>query len=118
MPGGRADNAEYTERVNPGADRAPGHGTATRPARVSTTRTVSAQFVYDRHAAADTSAAYAILLPPRQARTRRVDNTNGRTRPDDQHGDLRPGVLGPAEERRDDRLPDRGVTRPRRAAGT
>ena len=30
-----------------------------------------------------------------------------------QRGDLRPGVLGPAEEGRDDRLADRGAARPR-----
>jgi Resolvase, N terminal domain len=60
---------------------------------VSVTRTVSVRFVYDRHAAADTSAAYAILLPPRQARTRRAD-TDERTNPDDHCGDLRPGSFG------------------------
>ena len=36
-----------------------------------------------------------------------------RDQPDCQRGDLRPGLLGPAEEGRDDRLADRGAARAR-----
>ena len=76
-------------------------------------RLVEAEFVFDRHAATDLSVAYAILVPARQARIERAGQ-EGRPR-HDQRGDLRPGVLGPAEEGPDDRLADRGAARARRA---
>src|SRR6266571_2743094 len=74
---------------------------------------VVAQFVFGRHAGAEVSAAYAILVPARRARIAR-SGQEGRL-PDDQRGDLRQGVLGPAEERPDDRLADSGVARARHA---
>jgi hypothetical protein len=75
---------------------------------------VQAEFVFDRHAAADMSVAYAIFVPQRRARTGWPGQDGGLY---DQRGDLRPGVFGPAEEGRDDRLTDRGVTRPRPGVG-
>jgi hypothetical protein len=78
-------------------------------------RVVETEFVFDRHAATDVSVAYTILVPQRRARIERAGQ-EGRPRYD-QRGDLRPGVLGPAEERRDDSLADSGVARARRAAG-
>src|SRR5450759_3889571 len=71
-------------------------------------------FVFDRHAAPDLSVAYAILVPARRARLRA--GQKGRP-PHDQRGDLRPGVVGPAAAGRDDRVPDGGAARARRAAG-
>ncbi|MFE7246261.1 hypothetical protein, partial [Streptomyces sp. NPDC057580] len=63
--------------------------------------------VFDRHAAADLSAAYAALVPQRRSRIRdRLEQAG--VSDDHQCGDLRPGVLGPAEEGPDDRLADRG----------
>ena len=63
---------------------------------------VETEFVFDRHAATDVSVAYAILVPQRRARIE-ATGQEGRTR-HDQRGDLCPGVFGPAEEGRDDRL--------------
>ena len=63
-------------------------------------RVVETVFVFDRHAATDLSVVYAILVPQRRARI----GAGQKGRPtDDQRGDLCPGVLGPAKERRDDR---------------
>jgi hypothetical protein len=76
---------------------------------------VETQFVFDRHAATELSVAYAILVPARQARIVRAGQ-EGRGQ-HDQCGDLRPGLVGPAEERRDDRVADGGAARARRAAG-
>ena len=78
-------------------------------------RVVETEFVFDRHAARDLSVAYAILVPQRRVRIERASE-EGRTR-NDQRGNLRPGVVGPAEEGRDDRLADGGAMRVRRAAG-
>ncbi|MFC5105440.1 hypothetical protein [Kibdelosporangium philippinense] len=77
-------------------------------------RVVETEFVFDRHAATDVSVAYAILVPPRRAR---MERTGQKGPQHDQRGDLRPGLLGPAEERRDDRVADRGAARTRRRAG-
>ena len=82
-------------------------------------RVVETQFVFDRHAATDVSVAYAILVPPRRARLVRAGQ-EGQPEHDQQQdgcGDLRPGVVGPAEEGRDDRVADRGTACARRAAG-
>ena len=76
-------------------------------------RAVGTEFVFGRRAAADLSVAYAILVPQRQARMVRPGQ-EGRP-PHDKRGDLRPGLQRPAEERRDDRLADRGAARARRA---
>jgi hypothetical protein len=79
------------------------------------TRVVETEFVFDRYADTDLSVAYAILVPQRRARTGQRGQEGGAH--DDQRGDLRPGVFSPAEERRDDRIPDGGVARARQAAG-
>jgi hypothetical protein len=86
-------------------------------------RVVETQFVFDRHAATDLSVAYTILVPQRRVRIGRADQ-EGRPQHDQQHdrqhdqrGDLRPGVVGPAEEGRDDRVANGGAARTRRAAG-
>ena len=76
-------------------------------------RRIETRFVFDRHAAADLSVAYTILVPQRQARTRRA-GPEGRQQSHDDGSDLRPGLLGPPETGPDDRLTDRGATRPRR----
>ena len=76
---------------------------------------VDTEFVFDRHAATDLSVAYAILVPQRRTRIGRAGQ-EGRPR-NDQCGNVCPGVVGPAEEGRDDRLADRGVARARAAAG-
>ena len=74
-------------------------------------RVVETVFVFDRHAATDLSVAYGILVPERRAR-RSAGRPGRKDRPPhDQRGDLRPGVLGPAEEGRDDRVADRGAAR-------
>ena len=78
-------------------------------------RVVETELAFDRHAAADLSVAYAILVPQRRVRIERAGE-EGRT-PNDQRGNLRPGVISPAEEGRDDRLADGGAARLRRAAG-
>src|SRR6266542_4010012 len=77
-------------------------------------RVVETEFVFDRHAATDLSVAFAILVPHRRARV--GSGQEGRSQRD-QRGDLRPGVLCPAEEGRDDRQPDRGAARARAAVG-
>ena len=77
-------------------------------------RTVGTEFVFDRHAATDLSVAYAILVPQRRASIRA--GQEGRP-PRDERGDLRPGLQRPAEERRDDRVSDRGIAGPCQAAG-
>src|SRR5512133_712748 len=100
------------------AARVPGAGPA-RPAAPVSDRMVETRFVFDRHAATDLSVAYAILVPQRRARVLRAGQ-EGRPQHDQQHdqrGDLRPGVVGPAEEGRDDRVADRGAARARRTAG-
>ena len=61
-------------------------------------KAVEAVFVFGRHSAADLSAAYAILVPQRQARTGRPGQEG--VPPRDERGDLRPGVQRPAEEGR------------------
>ena len=76
-------------------------------------RAVETEFVFGRHAATELSVAYAILVPQRRARIVRPGQ-EGRP-PRDQRGDLRPGLQRPAEERRDDRVADRGAARARRA---
>jgi hypothetical protein len=65
-------------------------------------KAVEGEFVFGRHAAADLSAAYAILVPERRARVVRAGQEESSCH--DQRGDLRPGFLSPAEEGRDDRL--------------
>src|SRR6266487_1025258 len=75
-------------------------------------RRVECEFVFDRHAAAEVSAAYAVLVPQRRARIRAAQEGV----PHDDSGDLRPGVLGQAEEERDHRVADRGVALARRRA--
>jgi hypothetical protein len=82
-------------------------------------RVVETQFVFDRHAATDLSVAYTILVPQRRARVDRAGQ-EGRPQHVQQHvqrGYLCPGVIGPAEEGRDDRLANGGAARARRAAG-
>jgi hypothetical protein len=77
-----------------------------------TGRAVELEWVFARHAGADVSAAYAVLVAPRRARTRAAQVEGGRS--GDQCGDLRAGVLGAAEEGPDDRLADREPARARR----
>ena len=84
-----------------------------KPSPQVSVRPVETEFVFDRHGAAVLSVAYAILVPQRQARIVRAGQ-EGRP-PRDQRGDLRPGLQRPAEEGRDDRLPDPGAARARRA---
>jgi hypothetical protein len=79
-------------------------------------RALELEGVFDRHAQADLQAAYAILVPQRRARVRAAQAEGGP--PDDQRGDLRPGVVGPAEEGPDDRVADGGAARARRAAAS
>jgi hypothetical protein len=79
-------------------------------------RALELGYVFDRHAQADLQAAYAILVPQRRARGRAAQAQGGS--PDDQRGDLRPGVVGPAENRPDDRLADSGAARVRCAAAS
>ena len=78
-------------------------------------RVVDDVFVFDRHGATDLSVAYAILVPERRARIARAGQKESLS--DEQCGDLCPGVFGPAEEGRDDRVADGGAAHPRRAAG-
>jgi hypothetical protein len=76
---------------------------------------VEGEFVFDHHAATDLSVVYAILVPQRRARI----GAGQKGRPQhDERGDLRPGVLGPAEEGRDDRVANGGAAHPRWAAGS
>jgi len=77
-------------------------------------RAVESEYVFDRYAATDLSVAYAILVPQRQARIRAGQEG---TPPHDERGDLRPSVLGPAEEGRHDRIPDHRAARARPAVG-
>src|SRR5262245_40309452 len=67
-------------------------------------RAVQLEGVFDRYAQADLSAAYAILVPQRRVRVPTKPGEGGP--PDGQRGDLRPGVVGPAEKGPDDRLAD------------
>src|SRR5258708_149289 len=76
---------------------------------------VGGELVFGRHAAADLSAAYAILVPERRARVWRAGQEEGPRH--DERGDLCPGLLGPAEAGPDDCLPDRGAAGAGRAAG-
>src|SRR6266536_3880009 len=62
------------------------------------------------------SAAYAILVPQRRVRVPTKPGEGGP--PDGQRGDLRPGVVGPAEEGPDDRVADGGAARARRQAAS
>src|SRR6266487_2286675 len=59
-------------------------------------RAVELEGVFDRYAAADLSAAYAILVPQRRVRVPTKRGEGGP--PDGQRGDRRPGVVGPAEK--------------------
>src|SRR6266511_2675991 len=61
---------------------------------------------------ADLSVAYGILVPRSPSRTVRGGQEG--VVHEQQRGDLRAGVRSPAEEGRDDRFADRGVTHPRR----
>ena len=70
---------------------------------------VETEHVFSRHAAAEMSVAYAILVPQRRARTAAPAAEGGNR---DGSGDLRPGVQRPAGEGPDDRLP---AVRPARA---
>jgi len=79
-------------------------------------RAVELEGVFDRYAEADLSAAYAILVPQRRARVPTKPGEGGP--PDGQRGNLRPGVVGPAEEGPDDRLADGRAARPRRATAS
>src|SRR6266581_4083061 len=112
LPAGLAGRGHHLRGRGAGAGGIPGPGPQKPSAQVSS-RAVEAQFVFGRHAGAEVSAAYAILVPARRARIAR-SGQEGRL-PDDQRGDLRQGVLGPAEERPDDRLADSGVARARHA---
>jgi hypothetical protein len=83
---------------------------------------VRGQFVFDRHAATELSVAYGILVPQQPSRAVRAgpEGVAHDQQCGDDRSDLRPGVLSPAEEGRDDRFADGGPTRPRgrvRAAG-
>ena len=75
---------------------------------------VETEFVFGRHAAAELSVAYAILVPQRRASIARAGQ-EGRP-PHDERGDLREGLQCPAEEGRDDRVADwrRCASTPRR----
>ena len=103
----------HLRRGGAGAGGIPGAGPQ-KPSPQVSGRAVEAEFVFGRHAAAELSVAYAILVPQRQARIARAGQ-EGRP-PRDQRGDLRPGLQRPAEEGPDDRLADRGAARARRAA--
>ena len=70
------------------------------------------EHVFSRHAAAEMSVAYGILVPQRRARTAAPAAEGGNR---DGSGDLREGLQRPAGEGRDDRLPARGPARARRA---
>ncbi len=72
---------------------------------------VETQMLFSRHAAAEMSVAYGILVPQRRARTAAPAAGGG---DDDGSGDLREGLQRPAGEGRDDRLPARRPARPRR----
>ena len=69
------------------------------------------EHVFSRHAAAEMSVAYGILVPLRRARTT-APGAEGAG--DDERGDLRAGLQRPAGEGRDDRLPARRAARARR----
>ena len=69
------------------------------------------EHVFSRHAAAEMSVAYGILVPQRRARTAAPAAEGG---DDDGSGDLREGLQRPAGEGRDDRLPARRAARARR----
>jgi hypothetical protein len=75
------------------------------------TPVVRGESVFDRHAGADLSVVYGILVPQPPARTVRA-GAEGVVYEQQQCGDLRPGVFGPAAQGRHDRVTDRGVTRP------
>ncbi len=72
---------------------------------------VESVHVFSRHAAAEMSVAYGILVPQRRARTAAPAPGGGEH---DGSGDLRPGVQRPAGEGRDDRLPAVRAARARR----
>ena len=73
---------------------------------------VETEHVFSRHAAAEMSVAYGILVPQRRARTAAPAAEGGDR---DGSGDLRAGLQRPAGEGRDDRLPARRAARARRA---
>jgi hypothetical protein len=79
-------------------------------------RAVDLEGVFDRYAQAELSAAYAILVPQRRVRVPTKPGEGGP--PDGQRGDRRPGVVGPAENRSDDRLADGRAARARRATAS
>ena len=111
----RSVGADYLLGGHPGAGGILVAGPQRASAQVSE-RAVETQFVFDRHGAAELSVAYRILVPERR---HRIGGAAGKASPcDEQCGDLRPGVVGPAEGTADHRLPDGGTARARRAAGT
>jgi hypothetical protein len=78
-------------------------------------RTVASGFVFDRHAAAELSVAYRILVPERRLRLGAV--VEEVSPQGEQCDDLCPGVIGSTKGTGDDRLPAGGTARPRRTAG-
>ena len=72
---------------------------------------VETEHVFSRHAAAEMSVAYGILVPQRRARTAAGAPEGGDR---DGSSDLRAGLQRPAGEGRDDRLPAGGPARARR----
>ena len=69
------------------------------------------EHVFSRHAAAEMSVAYGILVPQRRARTAAGAPEGGDR---DGSGDLRAGLQRPPGEGRNDRLPAGGPSRARR----
>ncbi|CAI7980718.1 hypothetical protein FRAHR75_890029 [Frankia sp. Hr75.2] len=69
-------------------------------------RAIALEHGFDRYAVRDLSIAYGVLVPPRRLKIQ-TDQQTG-----DVHGErggLCPGVVGPTEEERDDRLADGGA---------
>ncbi len=69
-------------------------------------RAIALEYVFDRNAVRDLSIAYGVLVPQRRLR---IQNEQQGGQAHDQRGDLCPGVVGPAEEERDDRVADGGA---------
>ena len=114
--GARAEHgATISAVVAAGVGRVPGAGPRRAVRAGERAGRWRRELVFDRHAAAELSVAYAHSGATAAGPHRRAGQEGGP--PHDQRGDLRPGVLGPAEEGRDDRLADRGAARARRAAG-
>ena len=63
-------------------------------------RAIALEYVFDRHAVRDLSIAYGVLVPSRRLRIQ-TDQQEGDAH--GERGDLCEGVVGPAEEERDDR---------------